>query len=422
MSEELAAQLQSIFPDEADQLPIYLGDTHGAVLEALRQDLSAGRRFICLVGRAGSGKTKLLQALRAEFEQGLVGMATAPHDDAFLFSLMKGLGLQVPDRNQVAARQRLAVILGMAERKHTPVLQIVDAAERLGGADLDTLFQLFGPSFTQVVLSGRPELLDLLADGQRPLGVPRPDAVHRLDGLGATETGAYISHRLRQAQLPEDLFASDASAAMHARSDGVPRRINAISREALRRAEATGGDRVSQAEVQRTASAESPRSAPLKEPTLASDMHAASQPEPAKVASRTPELPSEASQPPATSPPRQASASGHAQGGASRSAESGPTRRSEPAPEAQRPAQASPQGGNAPPLVTPREPATVPAQVSKAGAPQGRPATDGAETSPAAAGSPPRARSAPPQVAQPPGLRGQAARDDEPPNREDARG
>ena len=254
MNEDLAGHVESIFPDEPDDVPIFLSGEHGALLAELRQDLAAGRRFICVIGPAGSGKTRLMQALRedferAHFEQSLIGLAAPSPKDPLLFALMKGMGLQVPDRDAPAARQRLSVILAMAEKKATPVLQIVDAAERLGPDELSTIFQLFGPSFTQVVLSGRPELLDLLADERRPLGVARPDVVHRLEGLAAADTDAYIRHRLWQARLPDDLFDTGASAAVHECSRGIPRSINAIARQALLSAEAAGEDRVDQAGV-----------------------------------------------------------------------------------------------------------------------------------------------------------------------------
>jgi type II secretory pathway predicted ATPase ExeA len=254
MNEDLAGHVASIFPDEPDDVPIFLSGEHGALLGELRQDLAAGRRFICVIGPAGSGKTRLMQALRedferAHFEQSLIGLAAPSPKDPLLFALMEGLGLQVPDRDAPAARQRLSVILAMAEKKATPVLQIVDSAERLAPDELSTIFQLFGPSFTQVVLSGRPELLDLLADERRPLGVARPDVVRRLEGLAAADTDAYIRHRLWQARLPDDLFDTGASAAVHECSGGIPRSINAIAREALVRAEAAGEDRVDQAGV-----------------------------------------------------------------------------------------------------------------------------------------------------------------------------
>ena len=249
MNDELARQVQSIFPDEPDQVALYQGGEHGTVLARLRQDLASGRRFLCLIGPPGSGKTRLMQTLREDFEQGIVGMAIPASESSLLFALMKGMGLQVPDRDEPAARQRLSVVLAMAEKKRTPVLQIIDAAERLERQDLNTIFQLFGPTFTQVVLAGRAELLDLLADGQRPLGIPRPDAVHRLEGLSAEETDAFIRHRLQQAQLPEDLFDAEASAEVHARSGGIPRSINALSRQALLHAEAAGADSIGQVVV-----------------------------------------------------------------------------------------------------------------------------------------------------------------------------
>jgi general secretion pathway protein A len=258
MNEDLAGHVASIFPDEPDDVPIFLSGEHGTLLAELRQDLAAGRRFICVIGAAGSGKTRLMQALRedyerAHFEQSLIGLAAPSPKDPLLFALMEGLGLQVPDRDAPAARQRLSVILAMAEKKATPVLQIVDSAERLAPDELSTIFQLFGPSFTQVVLSGRPELLDLLADERRPLGVARPDVVRRLEGLAAADTDAYIRHRLWQARLPDDLFDTGASAAVHECSGGIPRSINAIAREALVRAEAAGEDRVDRPECARAA-------------------------------------------------------------------------------------------------------------------------------------------------------------------------
>jgi len=86
----------------------------------------------------------------------------------------------------------------------------------------------------QIVLAGQPQLADKLARPDMVQLRQRLSIISRLTQLSITETGDYISHRLRVAGYDgEPLFTPEALASIRYKSQGIPREINNICFHAL---------------------------------------------------------------------------------------------------------------------------------------------------------------------------------------------
>src|SRR5581483_1932555 len=135
---------------------------------------------------------------------------------------------------------------------------IVDEAQNLAPGVLEqvrllTNLETAREKLLQVILIGQPELARLLARPALRQVAQRITARYHLAPLAAAETRAYIRHRLAVAGRPDAPFTEAAMRAVHRRSRGVPRLINAICDRALLGAYARGRGRVDARTVRRAA-------------------------------------------------------------------------------------------------------------------------------------------------------------------------
>jgi general secretion pathway protein A len=85
----------------------------------------------------------------------------------------------------------------------------------------------------QIILIGQPELRDLLAREDLRQVAQRITGRLHLDPLAATETAAYVRHRLRVAGATREIFSPAALRELHRQSGGLPRLINVIADRAM---------------------------------------------------------------------------------------------------------------------------------------------------------------------------------------------
>jgi type II secretory pathway predicted ATPase ExeA len=86
-----------------------------------------------------------------------------------------------------------------------------------------------------LVLAGHPALRQRLT---RPVHLALWDRVrlhYRLEGLSREETSEYIDRHLQAAKGKPEVFTAEARDAIFERAHGIPRRINNLAREALKR-------------------------------------------------------------------------------------------------------------------------------------------------------------------------------------------
>jgi len=211
---------------------------HHRALAYLRYGLEQGEGFIVITGGIGTGKTILVRALFSELEgrnimaAQLVTTQVEPED--MLRMVCASFGLAHEGMNKATLLHNLEVIARTRFAEGRRILLVVDEAQNLPPRSLEELrmlanFQVDGRSLFQSFLLGQEEL-------RRTLQLPNMEqlrqriiAAYHLNPLSLEETSAYIAFRLNRVGWSGDPeFAPEVFELVHARTGGVPRRINTL--------------------------------------------------------------------------------------------------------------------------------------------------------------------------------------------------
>ena len=212
-------------------------------LACLSYGIQTRKGFILLTGEVGTGKTTLLNKL-------LEWLRTQRVTTAFVFnprlSVMEFFDFMTTDFGIASATGDKARVL---MRMNTWLLEryragetaalIVDEAQTLSPELLEeirllTNLETSTEKLLQIVLSGQPELEEMLRQPQLRQLRQRITLRCRTHPLTLVETGAYIAQRLLVAGsngLP--LFSQDAVEAVFKYSQGIPRVTNLLCEHAL---------------------------------------------------------------------------------------------------------------------------------------------------------------------------------------------
>ena len=265
----LAESPFSITPDPRYLFP---SSRHTEALGHLFYGVSAAGGFIQLTGEVGTGKTTVVRSLLAREPADVdIALVLNPRVTVteFLQTLCEELGVPVPaeERGSVkslvdaltsrlleahAAGRRVAVLIDEAHLLEREVLEQVRLLTNLETATRKLL---------QIILIGQPELRDLLAREDLRQVAQRITGRLHLDPLAASETAAYVRHRLRVAGATREIFSPAALRELHRQSGGLPRLINVIADRAMLGAFARDRHEISAALV-REAAAEVAGTAP----------------------------------------------------------------------------------------------------------------------------------------------------------------
>ncbi|SFJ58975.1 putative secretion ATPase, PEP-CTERM locus subfamily [Sphingomonas sp. NFR04] len=217
--------------------------THGKAMAYLGYGLSQGEGFVVITGDPGAGKTTLLGHLLAELDGERLNVikivSTHLRADDMLRLVAQGLGLPGDDLSKAALL--LAIERGLHEvaRAGRRTLLVVDEAQALPGESLDELrmlsnFQAGGYPLLQIFLLGQPEFRLVLQQPAFEQLRQRVIAMHHLAPMEVEEVEAYLMHRLTLVGWSgRPRFTTDALAAMHRWSGGIPRRLNQLASRVL---------------------------------------------------------------------------------------------------------------------------------------------------------------------------------------------
>jgi general secretion pathway protein A len=239
---------------------LYLSERHREALAHLLYGVSEHGGFVQLTGEVGTGKTSvcrcLLEQLPAEVDVALIlNPRLSPAE--LLAAICDELAVAHPGGGSVKALvDALHRHLLEAHARGRRTVLIVDEAQNLAPGVLEqvrllTNLETSQDKLLQVILIGQPELAALLARPKLRQVAQRITARYHLEPLSASETRAYVRHRVAVAGGPEELFTGGALRLVRWGSHGIPRLINAIADRALLGAYARGRQRVGALTVHR---------------------------------------------------------------------------------------------------------------------------------------------------------------------------
>ena len=216
---------------------------HQEALNTLLLALDAGEGFVKISGEVGTGKTLLCRRLLQTLDDGWVSAYLPnPNLDAktLFLALAEELGIKdAADLDQYHLVRRINHVLLDHARARKRVVLCIDEAQAMPVETLEALRLLSNletekRKLLQIVLFGQPELDAKLSRPEVRQLQQRIAFHYRLGGLKKSETGQYVSHRLRVAgYLGEGLFTPAAVRALHQASGGTPRLINILAHKSL---------------------------------------------------------------------------------------------------------------------------------------------------------------------------------------------
>lgn len=220
---------------------LYFGRRHALAYAMLEFGIQNGAGFSVISGEIGCGKTTLIRHMLNQIESDItVGLLnnTSPDDANLLEWIMLTFGLPYEGKSRVSLYDAFQRFLIEQYGKGKTVLLIVDEAQNLAPAALESLRMLSNINadkhqLLQVILVGQPQLRDLLNRPDLKQLAQRIAVDFHITPLSVAEVQSYIEHRLKTAGRETPLFTSAACAMIATASQGIPRSINILCDTAL---------------------------------------------------------------------------------------------------------------------------------------------------------------------------------------------
>jgi len=221
----------------------YGSQGHMRALAHLTFGLSQGEGFVVITGEVGAGKTTLVERLSSQLDHNthtLVRLNTTQvSGDDLLRLVVAGLRVEVSGNNKASLLLGFEDIIRTHRLSGRRCVLAVDEAQGLSLSALEELRVLSnltderGASL-QTILLGQPDFRRMLASPELEQLRQRVLASYHLSPLDASETQAYVEHRLTAvgwSGAPQ--IKNAAFDAVHRHSGGIPRRINRLCARVL---------------------------------------------------------------------------------------------------------------------------------------------------------------------------------------------
>jgi type II secretory pathway predicted ATPase ExeA len=232
---------------------MYMTAQHSRAVANIKFALMNRDSFVIVTGEIGIGKTTILNTVLKELGPGYVTaklVHTTLSDIELLQALLSEFGMPIYKRKKVLLLDTLRSFFLEQYRAGKHVVIIVDEAQNLTASALEELRLLScidtsDRRIVSIVLTGQPNLDDVLdAPGLIQLR-QRARLRQKLDAMTEAETIEYVGHRLEVAGgRVQDIFEPDAVIEVHRLTYGIPRLINTLCDTALTACMVEGRPRV----------------------------------------------------------------------------------------------------------------------------------------------------------------------------------
>lgn len=224
-------------------------------LAKLRYCIDSNKGLGVLVGGIGIGKTTLARHLldslsEEKYESSLLVMVhSGITTEWILMRIAIQLGVENPANDRLFLLKQLYERLIQIESEGRRAVILIDEAQMLQSRELMEEFrgllnlEIPGKKLLNIIFFGLPDIAECLRLDE-PLAQRVAVKCH-MRSFTAETTSAYIKHRLQVAGSERELFSSEAIAAIHRYSGGLPRLINTLSDNSLFEAFVRKGDHVS---------------------------------------------------------------------------------------------------------------------------------------------------------------------------------
>lgn len=215
---------------------LFHSTSHREALASLYTGFYANRGFTVMIAEPGMGKTTLLFDFLDHIRDRattvfLFDTSCEPQD--LLSQIVQDLGIR-PAETVAERRRQLNEFLAKEALADRRVVVVIDEAQNLSVGSLEavrllTNFETSRAKLIQIVLVGQPQLANKLALPELSQLRQRVSTICRLTPFTATETAAYVRHRLKlSGYAGGELFTSNALQLIAEASHGIPRIINTL--------------------------------------------------------------------------------------------------------------------------------------------------------------------------------------------------
>jgi general secretion pathway protein A len=229
------------FSKELEDSELWLPSSKQAVVDGLVDGVKE-HSSVLLVGDAGVGKTCVLRALRhrlpeADFRLTYCHNATLGRRD-FYRQLCVALGLSQKASAAAIFHEVSSHVQELGKERIHPVF-LIDESHLLHQDVLDHLHILLNFSWDSkallsLILVGLPDLWEQLELRRNRSLYSRLSTRLSVGGAMAADTSEYVTHRLRLAGAPRDVFDAQALILLHEASAGILRDVDRLARNALK--------------------------------------------------------------------------------------------------------------------------------------------------------------------------------------------